>query len=351
MLIGNIFGGATFSDSNETVIDPVIQGGDPYNKKFATVVRRVSGNSADYSKPVGVDIVNQALGINQEIRQEMCDAVLSLNIFPRYFSGASGTISTLSGYQLKNPIPCTVIGNTIVETTFSANIPMPSDSFISFEPYVNIHLFLPYIGNVAISPSVLFENVERMSYNGYPVNLIYNIDAYTGLVSCEVRIGDNYTYCVKQGNCASPIPLIGAGRNGQSERSILSGLASIAASPIAFATGNVSGGVNSLIEGFSDIKKGQETLDYNQPLIGVSSANIAAMLSPTQPFWVMTYKKACMPEPSEYKGILGNMRNKYATVGSCTGITTFYDVNLSAVNATQAVKEQILAKLRSGVII
>ena len=137
--------------------------------------------------------------------------------------------------------------------------------------------------------------------------------------------------------CAASIPIVGAAKTGAAAKGIISAVSSI----MSGGVGGVFGAAESLTEGL--------TAPATAPIIGGSSANIAAILSKRTPTWHMTYKVPAMPNPSNYAPILGGMTNQKGTVGSYSGFCQFYDADLSAVSAPQEVKEQILQQLKQGV--
>ena len=359
LLLGSIFGRnftGSFSGAPD-VTDPNTQGVgyNPYevNGYYAGEGLLSPENYQSGETQSSTRSIYDSLGISKEVREAMTAAILSAQIFPAVFTGNAGSISTIAGYGIKTTISCTEISPEIVDFDTAAVIPRPYASFIGYEPYVNVSIFAPFIGVINISPSVLFDApIGDARPNSASVRLHYLIDSLTGLCSCEVRIGNpEYTYCVKQGCCASNIPVIGSARSGEGTKSMIAGLASITGSLISFASGNVVGGATGFAGGAIQLMRGEALEPMTAPIIGSSSANLAALLSPKTPYWTMSYKNPAMPQPIEYDDILGGMTNQHGSVGSFGGFCQFYDVNLSAVSANQAVKDQILARLRAGVII
>ena len=360
-LIASIFGDTDFwtSEQELNLIDAGIQGvQNVHNAATARNIIKLTnplGSFGSVTQPVIETItskIKDVMGTNADIRQHMVDCILSLNIFPQIFgySETGSTITTVGGYKLNSPVDCHVISHEIVHKECTLVIPFKNYSFIGYEPYVSVSLYIPYIGTVSISPSVLYAAGKFDS----TVTLAYAIDSYTGLCSCEVRLNNGegeYTYCVKQGNCASSVPIIGSGRSGEGTKSLLGGISAIATSVPSIASGNIIGGGIKAFQGVSDILSGAESMNKQQIIHGSSQANIAAMLCPTVPMAYVTYKYASMPKPEDYDAIMGGMTNEHKKIKEVSGFCTFYDANLYEVSATQAVKEQILSRLKSGVII
>ena len=333
------------------VTDADIQGGG--YTAFSKIVERMKAAMNQTVLDVAVDTATDAfatsLGITEKIRKAMMDGILSAHVFPKVFlSGTATSITTLSGYELNSPIGCTAITNEIEKKSFSTEIRRPNTSYLGYEPYTTFSVFAPFIGEITIPPSILFDNgVSGTEITGYTLStpgtatvaLYYQIDSYTGLCSCQVYINGGF-YCERQGCCASDIPIVGSANTGAAMKGIISGLSSLMTGGVG---GFVTDGIPAMIEGVAS--------PQTHPIIGGSNANVASMLSFKTPIWRFSFKVPSMPNPKSYSNIIGGMTNQESTIGSFTGFCQFYDANLSTVTATQAVKEQILSELKSGVII
>lgn len=345
--VASIFGRNFTEDYSgaQSIKDDTVQGTQysEWEKMVITAKRAVDATYAKLSEEIAGPSLHDALGITEKIRNAMIDGILCAHIFPSVFSGSSAPITTLSGYDLKTTVAANAISPEIVEPSFSVTIPQPSESFLGYEPYVKITVFAPFIGNIDIPASVLFNagitgavSKTNTRPKSGTVVLQYQIDSYTGLCSCQVYLNGNF-YCERQGCCAADIPIVGAARTGAASKGIISAVSSI----MSHGIGGAASAAGALIEGF--------TSPATAPIIGGSSANIAALLSKRTPTYWLTYKVPSMPNPSNYAPILGGMTNQKGTVGSYSGFCQFYDADLSAVSATQAVKEQILRELKTGV--
>lgn len=348
-LIASIFGRNFTGDygGTQSITDADIQG-QSYTEfqKIVEYTKSAMNNTVlDIAADMAVNSLAESLGITEKIRNAMIDGILNAHIFPAVFSGSSAPITTLSGYDLKTTVAATAISPEIAEASFSATIPRPSTSFLGYEPYTKITIFAPFIGSIDVPASVLFNGgitgavvKQNTRPDSGTVGLYYQIDSYTGLCSCQVYLNGNF-YTERQGMCAASIPIVGAAKTGAAAKGIISAVSSI----MSGGVGGVFGAVGGLTEGL--------TAPATAPIIGGSSANIAALLSKRTPMWHMTYKVPAMPNPSNYAPILGGMTNQKGTVGSYSGFCQFYDADLSAVSAPQAIKEQIIQQLKQGVFL
>lgn len=348
-LIASIFGRNFTGDygGTQSITDVDIQG-QSYTEfqKIVEYTKSAMNNTVlDIAADMAVNSLAESLGITEKIRNAMIDGILNAHIFPAVFSGTSSPITTLSGYDLKTTVAANAISPEIAEASFTATIPRPSTSFLGYEPYTKITIFAPFIGSIDVPASVLFNGgitgavvKQNTRPDSGTVGLYYQIDSYTGLCSCQVYLNGNF-YTERQGMCAASIPIVGAAKTGAAAKGIISAVSSI----MSGGVGGVVGAVGGLTEGL--------TGPATAPIIGGSSANIAALLSKRTPVWHMTYKVPAMPNPSNYAPILGGMTNQKGTVGSYSGFCQFYDADLSAVSAPQAIKEQILQQLKQGVFL
>lgn len=354
-LFGKSFTGTVPSLENIDDTSVVGDQGNVFDSVVGTAVSvleqvQATGVKADY-----ISGVADSLGALEKIRQTMLEGVLSATITPAIFNGPDGTIGTVTGYKLNTSIPCKVITNTMQTFEFSANIVAPIDSFLAYEPYTTCQIFAPFVGEIDISPSVLFDNqlvnnedgvIYDARRQGSTVTLKYICDSYSGTVNCKVAINGSF-YCERSGSISSDLPIVGTVKTGAAGKGVLGGLTSLftgflTGGPAVAAAGAVNA-VKSMYEGF--------TSPQEKVVMASSSSNSAPMFSQRTPMYRLTYKIPAMPNIKEYSKSIGGMVNQIKTIGSFNGMCQFYNANLSTVNATQAVKEQILNDLREGVII
>lgn len=136
------------------------------------------------------------------------DTIVSLKKFPMsVLSGADFTAEKIyfGAYSDDNikGIPYTLNPPyRIYTTTFTGeNMFKPEfgDSFLDYEPFTNVSLYLPFCGTVKIPVA---------EFMGHDINITYTIDLISGSVAAYVR-RDNLNILSAQGTCAIDIPVSG----------------------------------------------------------------------------------------------------------------------------------------------
>ena len=203
---------------------------------------------------------------------------------------------------------------------------------LDYEPYVHIHLYLPFVGIVSLKPNDVI---------GKLVNVTYGIDALTGtcLAMVTTTKGSSKIQCYTfPGNCAVQIPLTGG-----SYASVIRGIASMAVGVAgSVATGNALGAVGGVIGGVMS-----SHLDVSHS--GTLGANAGAM-GVKKPYLIITRKVAY--DAAGYNQFYGYPANKTVILGSCRGYTRVKSVHIESIPiATSDEKQQIETLLKQGVII
>ena len=216
-------------------------------------------------------------------------------------------------------------------------MPLPEyfGNALDYEPYVQVHCYLPFVGIVTLKPNDIL---------GKRLNIKYGVDVLTGtclaMLTTLKGTGQDaakiltYTY---SGNCATQIPI-----SGGNYAQMITGLAGLAVSAVgAAASGNpimLLGAGASLLNSHFDVSHS-----------GSIGANAGAM-GPRKPYLIITRKSAY--EANNYNEFYGYPANMTVTLGSCRGYTRVKSVHIESIyNATDNEKTEIEALLKQGVII
>lgn len=272
-----------------------------------------------------------------DIIQIMTQGVLSCKIMPKIHAVTPALCkkTTVCGYQLGGFGDWTQASVGIYINQISPvhldgiQISRTYGNFLDFEPYTSMTLHIPFLGDVAIDPSVVYGSVIELQ--GY-------IDYFTGLLSLSIvliREGQTYIYTTLQGNCAVDVPIIGAGSGSiQAIGKIASGLGKLTANPV--------NGVFGMLQGINQMGKAV-------PITQNAQSSLAAMFSPRTVY--LTINTPLPENPANYAELMGTVVRKEGTVGRYTGYSEFSAVNLNTVNATDAEKEEIERLLKTGVFV
>ena len=267
-----------------------------------------------------------------KIFQNPMDGIIGLHILYATPSTASTSENIRVGY-LDSGVSSKVVDKQFVEIDCGyVTIPEYYGTAIDYEPYVQIHCYLPFVGIVSLKPNDVI---------GKKLYIIYGVDVITGTCLAMLTAKDKtseillYTY---SGNCATQVPI-----SGGNYAQIISGLASMAVgigagvatgNPIAVAGGVVAGVMSS-------------HLDVTHS--GSIGANAGAM-GPRKPYVVITRKSAY--DAGNYNHFYGYPANKTIILGSCRGYTRVKSIHIDSIGiATDNEKLEIETLLKQGVII
>lgn len=267
-----------------------------------------------------------------KIFQNPMDGIIGLHILYATPSTAAAPENIRVGY-LDSGVSSKVVDKQFIEVDCGyVTIPEYYGTAIDYEPYVQIHAYLPFVGIVSLKPNDVI---------GKKLYCKYGVDVLTGTCLAMLTAKDKtseillYTF---SGNCATQVPI-----SGGNYAQIISGLASMAVgigagvatgNPIAVAGGVVAGVMSS-------------HLDVTHS--GSIGANAGAM-GPRKPYVVITRKSAY--DAGNYNQFYGYPANKTVTLGSCKGYTRVKSVHIDSIGtATDKEKIEIETLLKQGVII
>ncbi len=295
--------------------------------------------------------------------QQMIGAIQTIHFVPNLNIQTYDrkAITSIGGYSLGNevivyPLRKAVIGSTEEEgTKLTYKIRPHLPSFINYSPYTQATLVIPWVGSVNIDPSVLYSIDEKGNTQWGTITMEYAFDAFTGLLtiytSCYVPnpynpdtpLVPNHCINVSQTNVAVDIPISGLGTAG--EKAGLKAISAVLSTGTAIATGNVMGAVSgalSLADSAIDMSKSYAVSNH-------SVSGVAPMYSPVDAALILTYPKSL--NAGKFTEHLGYVSNISGKVNDFKGYAEFINVKLDNINAPQAIKEDIIARLKEGVII
>lgn len=269
-----------------------------------------------------------------KIFQNPMDAIIGLHvIYATPTAGSTGNI--IAGY-LDSGVSSKIVTKQYSEIDCgSVDVPEYFGNALDYEPYVQIHCYLPFIGIVSLKPNDIL---------GKKLNIKYGVDFLTGACLAMLTTSKGpqnggskiltYTYA---GNCATQIPI-----SGGSYAQMITGLAGVA---VSAAAGIASGNPIALLGAGASILNTHLDVQHS----GSIGANAGAM-GPRKPYIIITRKSAY--EAGNYNEFYGYPANKTVTLGSCSGYTRVKSVHIDSIGiATDAEKIEIESLLKQGVII
>ena len=276
---------------------------------------------------------------NAEEIQQMINCVLCCHLVPKItdsYSGTATTLYTLGGYALFNPAKAVneVVSQIVEATTTPQRIDTIVNNFLSFAPYCQVSLSVPFVGDISIDPSAIFNS---------SIYFHFFIDLFTGTLSVDVHLvdddGRDYIYATRQTNCAIDIPIMGTGATGNPLQKIAS--AAINGAHYGGAVGAGAGGIFQTVS--------EASAPHSAAVGRGSTSNMAPYFSCRRCYLVITYPESS--NAANFFTLNGGVINKEGTVGDYTGYSEFEAVNLDGITATDQEKRQILDLLKGGVFV
>ena len=265
-----------------------------------------------------------------KIFQNPMDAIIGLHIM--YATPHTTTPSNIIAGYLDSGVSAKVVDQQFTELDCgTVNIPEYYGDARDYEPYVQVHCYLPFVGIVSLKPNDVI---------GKQLNIKYGVDAMTGtcLAILTTKKGNSDIACYNfAGNCATQVPI-----SGGSYAQMITGLAGIAASAIAgAATGNplaLLGAGASILNTHLDVSHS-----------GSIGANAGAM-GIRKPYLIITRKAAY--DAAGYSQFYGYPSNLTTKIRSCRGYVRVKSVHIDSIGvATDTEKTEIETLLKQGVII
>lgn len=224
------------------------------------------------------------------------------------------------------------------------------DSFLDFDSFSKLKLFLPYIG---------YKDLLADECMGKDIHVYYNIDCGTGdCVAFVEIIGDGHTQIMYQfqGNCAVRVPY---GRQSfdaavSSSLQLMGGLGSLALGGAMLASGGLAGATAGIaaaqIAGqvgamTADAVNGQKRTMERAGSLGAS----AGYMGVQYPYLIRQIPN--QSRPGNYKRLHGYPANLGGNLGSFPGFTSIESIKLSGIVCTDEEKNEILELLRGGVFV
>lgn len=278
--------------------------------------------------------------------------------------GSSSTIKSIGGYSLGKSVSAKPLAAQIAKssasTKITARISPRTASFLNYSPYTQAVLVIPYIGNVQIDPSELYAVGENGETLAGIITMEYALDCLTGLLTVytSAEIPGDYPHGVakhlinvSQANVAIDLPITGQG--GASLTTSIKAISSVINTAMGtaaqFAGGNVAAGIGGLSDtGTAALQAG---IDMSKTSCVKNSGigSIAPYFAPTDAGLILTYPKAV--NAGKYAEHIGCISNISGIVNEFEGYAEFINADLSSVQAPEYVKNDILQRLRAGVII
>lgn len=342
-------GGGTFDGSSDPVAVPSLPSVGATDSGFITLFAPTIAQLKALAEYMWVNPLFDVETGFKKLFSDPMDCILGLSVVPV-------TVPT-SGAQNVN------VGNLITSVTMNVasqqyievdcgSIDFSNQyfgSYLDFEPYTKMALFVPYSGIHSVCADDII---------GKTVNLIYHIDILTGSLVAFLKCGNSVLYEFN-GACASNIPVNSMNYASTIENAIriavnigttvaTAGAAAPATTAAAGATTarNIATGINlagSTAEGALSLKP---NIDRAGSLGGTTG-----LMGNQIPYFIITRPRLCKPKnQNKYKGypsfiecVIGDLEGK--------GYTEFDTVILENSYLTDSEKDELIGILKEGVFL
>lgn len=214
----------------------------------------------------------------------------------------------------------------------SVNVPKFTGSYLDYDPYVNIQIYLPFIG---------VKSLRADEVVGRTLRVAYKIDILSG--SCVAWISaDGHLIYTFMGQCSMLVPISSSDSAG-----IFSGIASmVAGAAMGAAKGGGAGAIAGGLSAASAMAVSDGKLDVAR---SGTIASAGGFLAYKKPFLVINAPRyRATPNQQNYEGFPSYWTYK---LSSLSGFTIVERINLSNVHATENELSEIKQLLLSGVIL
>ena len=222
------------------------------------------------------------------------------------------------------------------------------DSYLDFNPYTTLKIYLPYIGvqNLNVDefmcPAQASGAIGKTGYNN-TFTLKYRIDLVTGVVSAFILRNNNIRYQFT-GKCGMTLPITG--------RNYDNAISGILTAVAGVATTVASGGATApMVAGASATAAGTISAMKERVYHSGNLSGEASIFAYDTPYLIIT--RPNIPESTkDTKKFVGLPSYKTQnTLSNFSGFTKVFDAHIDNVSCTDEEKNEILQLLKEGVII
>lgn len=219
----------------------------------------------------------------------------------------------------------------------SVNIKPYIGSFLDYAPYVNISIYLPYIGIRELSADDVMNDT---------VSVTYNVDVLTGGCAAIVSTAKKGVLYQFNGNCITNVPLTSVNYAAAIQNAVtaVGSVASLAAGVATGAAPLTMAGVAGLANSAANVACNSKQTVQRSGNMGGS----AGMLSVQTPYLIINRPKLSVPD--KLNKYTGNTANMTMALNSVKGFTMIDYIHLDGIACTDAERNELLSILKEGVI-
>ena len=264
------------------------------------------------------------------------NCLVGLSIVP--VTPSAGGAQNVKFGNITTNIALNVLASQYVEVDCgSVSIKEYIGSFLDYSPYVNISIYLPYVGYRELSPDDVMNDT---------IHVVYHVDVLSGGCCAMIETSKKGLLYSFNGSCITNVPITAINYSGAIQNAVSAvgaGLTTVAG--IATGTAPLTAvGATQMLQSASN------TAMNSKPTIQRSGAmgGAAGLMSCQKPFLVITRPRMSVPDKlNKFVGLTTNVTMKLSQV---KGFTQVEHVHLSGIAATEDEKDELMTLLRQGVI-
>lgn len=277
--------------------------------------------------------------------------IISLQLYPIDFSNYAGVIPKnensvyLGNYEIKfkaetEGTVSQISAINTIKAVITENFKLEniSGSFLDYEPYTKMRIYLPYVGEQEISAQHVF---------GKTLKIYYNIDVTTGMTKAIIEVNGTPLYSWKA-DIAVDIPITSSNFG---EIKTKAALGSISAA-IKAGTGMITGGSTITSQGISEgISTVKDTIGAMKYSTSGSTGTSLERMDPQGCYLIIEYVETAVPDGySHIKGRPSLLTTKLENLKG-EGFTQIDVSHFEISGATESEKNEIENIFKEGVII
>ena len=210
-------------------------------------------------------------------------------------------------------------------------------SFLDYSPYVNISIYLPYIGYRELSPDDVMKDT---------IHVVYHVDVLTGGCCAMIETAKKGLLYSYNGSCCCNVPITAINYSGAIQNAV-----SAVGSGVTTAVGIATGAAPiAAVGAASMLSNAANTAMNSKPSIQRSGnmGGSAGLMSYQKPLLVITRPRMSVPAKlNKFTGLTSNITMNLST---CKGFTQIEMVHLDSVPCTADERRELLTLLKQGVI-
>lgn len=264
------------------------------------------------------------------------DCLIGLSIVP-----VTPTVAGAQNVKFGNittPIGLQKLSSQYVEVDCGTiNLKEYIGSFLDYSPYVNISLYLPYVGYRELSPDDVMNDT---------IHVVYHIDVLSGGCCAMIETGKKGLLYSFNGSCITNVPITAINYSGAIQNAV-----SAVGAGLTMAAGIATGAAPLTAMGATSmLGNAANTAVNSKPTIQRSGSmgGAAGLMSLQHPLLIITRPRQSVPAKlNKFVGLTTNVTMNLAMV---KGYTVVEHVHLAGIPAMQEEKEELSRLLREGVI-